>query len=65
MDATGESLVAPAVKTINRGFPGNLPDMLLVIKDNLHEKAKCEECGFIAKSSCGLKVHESTQHRSA
>ena len=63
VDATGESLVVPAVKTNDRGIPGNLPDVPLVLKDNLHEKTKCEECGFIAKSSRGQKFHESTQHR--
>ena len=31
--------------------------------DNLLEKTKYEECEFIAKSSRGLKVHQSTQHR--
>ena len=63
VDATGDSLVVPAVKTVDRDIPGNLPDVPLVLKDNLLEKTKCEECGFISKSSRGLKVHESTQHR--
>ena len=46
-----------------KSVPGDFPDVPLVLKENLQDQTKCEECGFIAKSSRGMKVHHSTQHR--
>lgn len=60
--ASGESPEVPLEEIFKNSIPGGLPEGPLACKDDLHE---CDECGFTAKSSRGLKVHKSTQHKIA
>ena len=59
VDAIGKAPKEPFVKTSDKGVPGDCPDVPQVLRDNHHEQTKCAESRFIAKSSCGLKVHHS------
>ena len=64
MDAiiVGASRESPEAATVGTSDTSG-SDVAQVFKDNLPENTKCEECGFIVKSSQGLKIHTSTHHR--
>ena len=61
-EAPGEPSILPPVETTEESMSGEISDVPLVCKEKIQENTRCEECGFKAKSNCGLMMHKTKQH---